>query len=101
MNFQKLVSDFRKPLQESSKQNIVTPPMESANPLKGFNSVMQIEQVSNNHFKFTEENIPPDNMEDPMEGMEDARIINNNKTVVLMQEDANMCVETPTHSSIG
>lgn len=73
----------RKPLQESSKQNIIPTPTDSSATLKGYKTAMQIEQISNNHFQFTEENIPPD---DSMEGMEEGKVIDISDMAVIMQK---------------
>lgn len=98
---QKLASENRRPLQESSKQNIITISSESAAPLKGFKTAMQIEQISNNHFQFTEENIPPNDIADSMEVMEEGKEIDNSNMVVTMQEDANMNVGVSTQPNKG
>lgn len=98
---QKPALENRRPLQESSKQNIVTPPSESSTILKGLKSAMQVEQVSNNHFKFTEENRPPDDMDASMDPMEETKANENSNLAVIMQEDSDMSTEGPTKASNG
>lgn len=98
---QKATSEIRRPLQESSKQNIVAPPAEGANPLKGAKSTMQLEQVSSNHFKFIEENKPLDDMLDSMEVMEEVLETENSTMAALMQEDEEMGVEIAIQFQTG
>lgn len=98
---QKPAPEVRRPLQESSKQNIISIPSESTTPSKGVKTIMPIEQLSANHFKFTEENVPPDEMEDSMKLMEEGKEIDNNNMDVIMQEDVAMNVGVSTHPSKG
>lgn len=71
-----------------------------AQPLKDFSTAMNIERVGPLHFKFSEENKPPDSLADSMilveEGKEQADI----NSEVPMQEDSDMGVEDPhNHAS--
>lgn len=98
---QKPAPEVRRPLQESSKQNIISIPSESTTPSKGVKTIMPTEQLSANDFKFTEENVPPDEMEDSMKLMEEGKEIDNNNMDVIMQEDVAMNVGVSTHPSKG
>lgn len=98
---QKPTPNNRMPLQESSKQNIITHKPDSGNNLKGFKTAMHIEQVSHNHFQFTEENKPPDGMVETMEPMEESKEIENNDMADSMQEDGDMGGGTPSHMQNG
>lgn len=84
---QKTGPEIRKPLQESSNQNIEPTPTSTASTIKGFKSAMHIEQVSNNHFIFTEENKPPDSMMESLDPMEETKEEDSSNAVVLMQDD--------------
>lgn len=81
-----------KPLQESSKQNMIPSPAGNIATMKGFRSAMHIEQVGHNHFKFSEENKPPDTLVVSMELTEDSKEKDNSSSEVLMQEDSDMGV---------
>lgn len=84
----------RRPLQESSKQNVTTPTTGSTTAMKGVKTAMPIEQVGPNHFKFSEENKPPDAMVDSMELIEESneKIISSSEGV--LQEDCDMGLDT-------
>lgn len=91
-------SGTHKPLQENSKQNIVTVQPEKINTMKGFKTAMHIEQVSNNHFKFTEENRPPKVPIEVMECSEDDKGKANSSTEVQIQDEAEMGQEQTSTS---
>lgn len=91
----KTKADTRRPLQESSKQNIAPLPSETTTPLKGYKTAMQIEQVSNIQFRFTEENKPPDTVAEIVDLMEEVNEDEGNNMVVLMQEDKDTSGKQP------
>lgn len=71
---------------------------EKINTMKGFKTAMHIEQVSNNHFKFTEENRPPKVPIEVMECSEDDKGKANSSTEVQMQDEAEMGQEQTSTS---
>lgn len=80
----------RKPLQESSKQNII-PNVSNSGPIhKGFKSDMSIEHVDPNHFKINEENEPPDSPMDSVGLVEEKNISASISPEEPMQEDSEM-----------
>lgn len=91
----------RLPLQQSSKQNIIPPSSGSTTSMKGFKSAMHIEQVSPNHFKFTEENRPPDKMTESMEIIEGNEGKTSPSIDTLMQEDSDMDLDLPPPQQSG
>lgn len=55
--------------------------------MKGIQTAMNIEHIENNHFRFSEENRPPDGLSDSMEVMEENKEKDMDSTETPMQED--------------
>lgn len=91
------IPTVRTPLQESSKQNIITSLAGYAQP-EGYRTTMPIEQVGQNHFRFSEENKPPDSPVDNMVLGEDEKGTTSKSFEGLMQEDSEMGLEDPVIS---
>lgn len=78
---------------------MITPPAVTASNSKGFKRAMQIEQVHQNHFKFSEENKPPETKVDDMELAEKIKGGEREISDEPMQEDSEMGME-PTPSNV-
>lgn len=86
----------RKPLQDSTKQNVMASPAVATNQLKDFRTAMNIEHIEKNHFRFAEENKPPDTKVDSMELIEETKEGDTVISEVSMQEDSEMGMEYAT-----
>lgn len=79
---------------------MLTPPAVNTANMNGCKTAMNIEKIGKNHYKFLEENKPPDTKVDSMELIKETKEEENVSTDVSMQEDSDMGLEfTPTNGT--